>query len=79
VNNAVANINVINSVAPGLIDNPRVRMAWDNDTDASRRAFFDGVAVKRLGTATDILYFVSPQAAYTTGQTLLVDGGHLMF
>jgi 3-oxoacyl-[acyl-carrier protein] reductase len=73
----------INSVAPGLIDGPRVRMAWDNDTDDDRQAFFDGVAVKRLGTATEIasaiLYFVSPQAAYTTGQTLLVDGGHLMF
>ena len=73
----------INSVAPGLIDNPRVRRAWDEDTEAGRQAFFDGVAVKRLGTAADIasaiLYFVSPQAAYTTGQTLLVDGGHLMF
>jgi 3-oxoacyl-[acyl-carrier protein] reductase len=73
----------VNSVAPGLIDNPRVRMAWDKDTAAGRQAFFDGVAVKRLGTATEIasaiLYFVSPQAAYTTGQTLLVDGGHLMF
>ena len=73
----------VNSVAPGLIDNPRVRTAWDKDTDTGRQAFFDGVAVKRLGTATDIasaiLYFVSPQAAYTTGQTLLVDGGHLMF
>jgi 3-oxoacyl-[acyl-carrier protein] reductase len=58
-------------------------MAWDKDTAAGRQAFFDGVAVKRLGTATEIasaiLYFVSPQAAYTTGQTLLVDGGHLMF
>ena len=29
--------------------------------------------------ASAILYFVLPQAAYTTGQTLSVDGGHLMF
>jgi 3-oxoacyl-[acyl-carrier protein] reductase len=78
----VAGITV-NSVAPGLIDNPRVRAAWDNDTPAGRQAFLDSVAVKRLGTpeeiAEAILYFVSPQAAYTTGQTLLVDGGHYMF
>ena len=44
---------------------------------------FDGKIDHWVGTATDIasaiLYFVSPQAAYTTGQTLLVDGGHLMF
>jgi NAD(P)-dependent dehydrogenase (short-subunit alcohol dehydrogenase family) len=57
-----------------LIDGPRVRVAWDSDTDDARQAFFDGVAVKRLGTATEIasasLYFVSPQAAHTTGQTL---------
>jgi 3-oxoacyl-[acyl-carrier protein] reductase len=74
----------VNSVAPGLIDSgARVRGMWDNDTDAGRQAFLDGVAVKRLGTPADIaaaiLYFVSPQAGYTTGQTLLVDGGHLMF
>ena len=74
----------VNSVAPGLIDSgTRVRSAWEDDTDAGRDAFLDGVAVKRLGTPADvasaILYFVSPQGAYTTGQTLLVDGGHLMF
>jgi 3-oxoacyl-[acyl-carrier protein] reductase len=72
-----------NSVAPGLIDGPRGRVASDNDTDDGRQAVFDGVVVKRLGTATEIasaiLYFVLPQAAYTTGRTLLVDGGHLMF
>ena len=58
---------------------PRVGVAWDNDTDDPSHARFDGAAMKRLGTATDlasaILYVVSPQAADTTGQTLLVDGG----
>ena len=65
-----------------LIDGPRGRVAWDNDTNDGRPAVFDGVAVKHLGTATKIataiLYFVLPQPAYTTGQTLLVDD-NLMF
>ena len=73
----------VNSVAPGLISNPLVRSTWEKNTPAGRQAFLDGVAVKRLGTPEEIaeavLYFVSPQAAYTTGQTLLVDGGHYMF
>ena len=66
-----------------LIANPLVRATWEKNTPAGRQAFLDGVAVKRLGTPEEIaeavLYFVSPQAAYTTGQTLLVDGGHYMF
>jgi 3-oxoacyl-[acyl-carrier protein] reductase len=74
----------VNSVAPGLINSgKRVQTAWDNDTEERRQAFFDGVAIKRLGTPADIasavFYFVSPQAGYTSGQTLLVDGGHYMF
>ena len=46
------------------------------------QARFDGAAMKQHRTATDlasaILYVVSPQAAATTGQTLLVDGGDLV-
>jgi 3-oxoacyl-[acyl-carrier protein] reductase len=65
----------VNSVATGLVGGPRVRVAWDHESDDGRQAFFDGVAMKRLGTATEIasaiLYFVLRQAAYTTEQTLL--------
>jgi len=35
----------VNSVAPGLISNPRVLAAWESDTPARRQAFFDGVAI----------------------------------
>ena len=77
----IAQGRVVIYVEPAALDE---RIAHPRDGVArglSRE--FGGVAVKRLGTATDIasaiLYFVSPQAAYTTGQTLLVDGGHIMF
>ncbi len=72
----------VNSIAPGLIRSTRVLAAWEKDTEAGRQAFLESVAIKRMGTAEEIanavLYFVSPHAAYTTGQTLSVDGGHYM-
>jgi 3-oxoacyl-[acyl-carrier protein] reductase len=40
------------------------------------------IPMQRLGTVEDIahgvLYFASPQAAYVTGQTLVIDGGQVL-
>ena len=40
------------------------------------------VPLKRLGTPEDIghaaLYFASKEAAYVTGQTIVVDGGQIL-
>ncbi len=65
----------INSIAPGAIltprnlaDDPEFETTWGNE-----------IPVKRVGLAVEIaaaaLYLLSPEAAYVTGQTLVVDGG----
>jgi len=43
----------------------------------------DGIATRRLGTPEDIangvLFFVSDESAWVTGQVLSIDGGHSIF
>lgn len=67
----------VNAVAPGLID---AGMSEPIYADAATRAARESkVPLGRLGTADDIadavLYLASEQAAYITGQNLVVDGG----
>jgi NAD(P)-dependent dehydrogenase (short-subunit alcohol dehydrogenase family) len=66
-----------NSVAPGLIDaGMSARILAD---PAVRRAREQKIPLGRLGTGDDIaravLFLASDEAAYVTGQNLLVDGG----
>jgi NAD(P)-dependent dehydrogenase (short-subunit alcohol dehydrogenase family) len=66
-----------NSVAPGLIDaGMSARILAD---PAVRRARAEKIPLGRLGTGDDIaravLFLASDEAAYVTGQNLLVDGG----
>lgn len=69
----------VNSVAPGLIDAPMLRLSLDPADDAKAAA---QIPLGRLGTAEDVAgavrYLVSPSAAYVTGVTIDVNGGYRM-
>jgi 3-oxoacyl-[acyl-carrier protein] reductase len=68
----------VNAVAPGLIE---TAMTADLP-DAARKGFLDGIALGRPGTPEDVAgvvtFLASDAARYITGQTIVVDGGHLM-
>jgi 3-oxoacyl-[acyl-carrier protein] reductase len=68
----------VNAVAPGFIDTDMTRAL----TEEQRAALLRRVPLGRLGTPEDIaaavLFLVSPQAAYITGETLNVNGGMYM-
>jgi 3-oxoacyl-[acyl-carrier protein] reductase len=69
----------VNAVAPGLIE---TAMTADLPS-AARAEFLDGIALGRPGTPEDVagvVTFLSSDAArYVTGQTIVVDGGGLMY
>lgn len=72
-----------NSIAPGFVlSNPSSIAQWEALGNDGQRAFFNNLAVKRLGTAEDMafaaLFFAAEEASYITGQTLSVDGGRWM-
>lgn len=73
-----------NSVAPGFIEsNPKARAVWDAMDPVRKQGYEAELSVKRLGRpeeiAAAVLYFASPDAGYTTGQTLIVDGGKVAY
>jgi 3-oxoacyl-[acyl-carrier protein] reductase len=77
----VAPYNIrVNAIAPGLIYNDFLRRIYPDD-------FFDQAASRtplgRMGQPRDIanaiLYLVSDEGSYMTGQTLSVNGGTFMF
>ena len=68
----------VNCVAPGLIDTDMIA-----DMDAARRqSMADEAALGRIGQPRDIaevvLFLLSERSAFTTGQTLVADGGRIM-
>ena len=69
----------VNGVEPGLIRTPGTETAIAED---KRRLWAQHVPLKRWGEPADIahamLYLASPEAAYVTGQTIVVDGGALL-
>ena len=68
----------VNAVAPGFIDTDMTRAL----NDSQRATLLQQIPMARLGTPADIaaavLFLVSPQAAYITGETLHVNGGMYM-
>lgn len=69
----------VNSIAPGfMVTNEASRKQWESYGDDGQQALLDGLFIKRLGKPEDIgyaaLYFASPFAEWTTGQTLTVAG-----
>ena len=70
----------VNSVAPGFIrSNPTTERQWEALGRPGQERLVESIAMKRLGTPDDIssavLFFVSDQASWITGQVLSVDGG----
>jgi 3-oxoacyl-[acyl-carrier protein] reductase len=68
----------VNAVAPGFIDTDMTRGLGEEQ----RAALMGQIPMGRLGTAADVagavLFLVSPQASYITGETLHVNGGMFM-
>lgn len=68
----------VNCVAPGYVDT-RIQAEL---TAEKRQAVIDGTPLKRFGAPEDIAaavaFLASDDAAFVTGQTLLVDGGRVM-
>ena len=66
---------LVNCVAPGFIDTDMTAAL----PESARIALLEAIPLGRLGSPADIaaaiLYLASDQAAYVTGQTLVVDGG----
>jgi 3-oxoacyl-[acyl-carrier protein] reductase len=73
----------VNSVAPGFIrSNPASERQWDAMGADGQARLVESIALHRLGTPEEIaravVFFVSDDAAYITGQTISVDGGQWM-
>lgn len=74
----------VNCIAPGFVlSNPSTQKQWESYGEAGQRELVEGIAVRRLGTADDIVngvrFFVSEASSWVTGQTLSIDGGHAIF
>jgi NAD(P)-dependent dehydrogenase (short-subunit alcohol dehydrogenase family) len=67
----------VNNIAPGVIETPMFESA--GLPAEFRRALADHAALRRLGRPDDIadavVWLSSEEAAFVTGQTLLIDGG----
>jgi 3-oxoacyl-[acyl-carrier protein] reductase len=73
----------VNSVAPGFLrSNPASEKQWEAMGAAGQARLLESIALGRLGAPEEIaravLFFVSDDAAYVTGQTISVDGGQWM-
>ncbi len=70
-----------NAICPGTIDTPSLadRMEATGDAVAARAAFVARQPMGRLGTAEEVahlaVYLASEEAAFTTGQVHVIDGG----
>ena len=73
-----------NAICPGTVDTPSLhdRLRATGDYEAARTTFVARQPMGRLGTAEEIaalaLYLASDEAAYTTGQVHVIDGGWTM-
>jgi 3-oxoacyl-[acyl-carrier protein] reductase len=69
-----------NSVAPGFVlSNPSTLKQWESYGEEGQKALIESIHTKRLGMPEDIasavLFLVSEQASWISGQILSVDGG----
>ena len=74
----------VNSIAPGFVlSNPTSIAQYEGYGEEGQRKLLESIATRRLGRPEDIangvLFFVSEQASWVTGQVLSIDGGHSIF
>jgi NAD(P)-dependent dehydrogenase (short-subunit alcohol dehydrogenase family) len=67
----------VNAIAPGLVKTDFARALWDSP--AGERRALEETPLRRNGEPDDIagaaVYLASRAGAWTTGQTIVVDGG----
>jgi len=74
----------VNALCPGTTASPSLenRIAASADPEATRREFAERQPIGRLGEVSEMaaaaLYFAADDAAFTTGQILVVDGGQTL-
>jgi 3-oxoacyl-[acyl-carrier protein] reductase len=74
----------VNSIAPGFVpSNPTSIAQWEGYDAEEQRRILESIATRRLGTPEDIahgvLFFVSDEASWVSGQVLSIDGGYSIF
>jgi NAD(P)-dependent dehydrogenase (short-subunit alcohol dehydrogenase family) len=66
-----------NAIAPGWVKTDLNKAIWSNDEFAAQ--WVANQPIKRWGETDDLvgaaIWLASDAAAYTTGQTIIVDGG----
>jgi dehydrogenase/reductase SDR family member 4 len=69
----------VNCIAPGLIKTEFSRALWENE--AILKNSTQGSPLRRIGDPDEmagaVVYFATPSSSFTTGQTLVMDGGGL--
>jgi NAD(P)-dependent dehydrogenase (short-subunit alcohol dehydrogenase family) len=70
----------VNAVAPGVVRTPMWNTMTDADRDALYRNVGERLPVGRVGEAADIAetYLYLMREAFSTGQTITVDGGTML-
>jgi hypothetical protein len=67
----------VNCIAPGLIKTDFAKALWDNPDTLERST--RGASLKRIGEPEEIagaaVFFASKAGAFTTGHTIVIDGG----
>ena len=70
----------VNCIAPGLIKTEFSRALWENENIL--KGATTGSALRRIGLPDEmagaVVYFASAASSFTTGQTLILDGGQLI-
>jgi 3-oxoacyl-[acyl-carrier protein] reductase len=71
----------VNGIAPGLVATKLTQVTTDNPDRLKRT--LSRIPLKRPGTADEMagvaLFLGSPQASYIVGQTIIVDGGLILY
>jgi 3-oxoacyl-[acyl-carrier protein] reductase len=73
----------VNCIAPGFIlSNPTTQRQWESYGEQGQRELVQGIATRRLGRPEDIAngvqFFVAERSSWVTGQTISIDGGHVL-